>query len=63
MGIKAETMKALMENIRQGLKNKLTGSSFEDFLIEENLEKEVTQSAIEKTNFIKKRIRLKRPSK
>lgn len=53
-----------MEKIRQGLKNKFTGSSFEDFLIEEELEEEVQQKAVEKTKrIVRKRIRLKKTSR
>lgn len=61
MGIKAEEMKALMEKIRQGLKNKFTGSSFDDFLIEEGLDQIVNEKAVKKTQqVVRKRIRIKK---
>ena len=61
MGIKAEEMKALMEKIRQGLKNKFTGSSFDDFLIKEGLDQIVNEKAVKKTQqVVRKRIRIKK---
>ena len=57
MGIKSIEMKALMEWLRRGLKNKHTGSSFNSFLRKEKIEPKVAAMATEK---IRKRIRLKK---